>query len=63
MNLKFNQISDMVTRLSIQGSAINAIGDEDVRISKTLYTIKKTKRPESGKIGPKDPGDYIGGNY
>ena len=33
----FNQISDMVTRLAIQGSAITAVGDEDVRISKRLY--------------------------
>ncbi len=60
----FNQISDMVTRLSIQGSAINAIGDEDVRISKRLYIpSKKLRGFESGKIGPKDSGDYIGGNY
>ena len=60
----FNQIADMVTRLSIQGSAINAIGDEDVRISKRLYIpSKKLRGFESGKIGPKDSGDYIGGNY
>ncbi len=60
----FNQISDMVTRLSIQGSAITAIGDEDVRISKRLYIpSKKLRGFESGKIGPKDSGDYIGGNY
>ncbi len=60
----FNQISDMVTRLSIQGSAINAISDEDVRVSKRLYIpSKKLRGFESGKIGPKDSGDYIGGNY
>ena len=34
----------MVTRLSIQGSAINAIGDEDVRISKRLYIPSKKLR-------------------
>ena len=60
----FNQFSDIVTRLSLQGSAINAIGDEDVRISKRLYIpSKKLRGFESGKIGPKDSGDYIGGNY
>ena len=60
----FNQISDMVTRFSIQGSAINAIGDEDVRISKRLYIpSRKLRGFESGKIGPKDSGDFIGGNY
>ena len=54
----------MVTRLSIQGSAINAIGDEDVRVSKRLYIpSRKLRGFESGKIGPKDSGDYIGGNY
>ena len=60
----FNQISDMVTRLSVQGSAINALGDEDVRVSKRLYIpAKKLRGFESGKIGPKDSGDFIGGNY
>ena len=60
----FNQISEMVTRFSIQGSAINAIGNEDVRVSKRLYIpSKKLRGFESGKIGPKDSGDYIGGNY
>ncbi len=60
----FNQISEMVTRFSIQGSAINAIGNEDVRVSKRLYVpSKKLRGFESGKIGPKDSGDYIGGNY
>ena len=60
----FNQISDMVTRLAIQGSAITAVGDEDVRISKRLYIpSKKLRGFESGKIGPKDSGDFIGGNY
>ena len=60
----FNQFSDIVTRLSLQGSAINAIGDEDVRISKRLYIpSKKLRGFEAGKIGPKDSGDFIGGNY
>ena len=60
----FHQIADMVARLSIQGSAINALGDEDVRISKRLYIpSKKLRGFESGKIGPKDSGDFIGGNY
>lgn len=60
----FHQIADMITRLSIQGSAINALGDEDVRISKRLYIpSKKLRGFESGKIGPVDSGDFIGGNY
>ena len=54
----------MITRLSIQGSAINSISDEDVRISKRLnIPSKKLRGFESGKIGPVDGGDYVGGNY
>ena len=60
----FNQISDMITRFSIQGSAINALGDDDVRISKRLYIpTKKLRGFEAGKIGPVDSGDFVGGNY
>ena len=60
----FNQFSDMVTRFSIHGSVINALGDEDVRISKRLsIPSKKLRGFETGKIGPKDGGDFIGGNY
>ena len=60
----FSQFSDMIARFSIQGSAINALGDEDVRISKRLsIPSKKLRGFESGKIGPKDGGDFIGGNY
>ena len=54
----------MITRFSIQGSAINALGDDDVRISKRLsIPSKKLRGFETGKIGPKDGGDFIGGNY
>ncbi len=60
----FHQISDMVARLSIQGSAINSLGDEDVRISKRLYIpSKKLRGFQSGKVGPIDSGDFVGGNY
>ena len=54
----------MITRFSIQGSAINALGDDDVRISKRLYIpTKKLRGFEAGKIGPVDSGDFVGGNY
>ena len=60
----FNQINDIVTRLSIQARTINSITDEDVRISKRLYISQKKLRGfESGKIGPIDAGDFIGGNH
>ena len=60
----FNQIKEVVNRFSFQAKAINSLTDEDVRISKRLNIPSKRLRGfEPGKIGPKDGGDYIGGNY
>ncbi len=60
----FNKIKEVVTKLSFQARAINSLTDEDVRISKRLYVSGKRLRGfEPGKIGPKDGGDFIGGNY
>ena len=60
----FNQIKEIVTKLSFQARAINSITDEDVRVSKRLYVASKRLRGfEPGKIGPVDGGDFIGGNY
>ncbi len=62
----FNQIgeTDMVTRFSFEGRTINSLTDEDVRISKRLYIPSKRLRGfQSGKIGPVDGGDFIGGNH
>ncbi len=62
----FNQIGDsnMITRFSFLGRTINSITDEDVRVSKRLYIpSKKLRGFQSGKIGPVDGGDFIGGNH
>jgi len=57
-------VDDMVFSLSLYGRAITSLSDDDVRISKRLYLpSKKLRGFESGKIGPKDSDDYIGGNY
>ena len=43
--------------------AINSL-DGDVRVSKRVFIpSRKLRGFKSGKIGPKDAGDYIGGNY
>ena len=40
------------------------MGDDDVRISNRLYLPSRRLRGfESGKVGPIDGGDFIGGNY
>ena len=44
--------------------SINSVAGDDVRVSKRLYIPgKRLKGFEYGKIGPKDSGDYIGGNF
>ncbi len=44
--------------------SINSIAGDDVRISKRLYIpSKRLKGFEYGKIGPKDAGDFVGGNF
>ena len=57
-------VDDMVFSLSFYGRTINSLSDDDVRVSKRLYLpSKKLRGFEKGKVGPKDSGDYIGGNY
>ncbi len=60
----FNQFGNMVTRFAFLARTINSINGEDVRISKRLYIPTKRLRGfESGRIGPIDSGDFIGGNH
>jgi outer membrane protein insertion porin family len=54
---------NVIGAFKIFGSAINGF-DEDVRLSKRLYaSSRKLRGFQSGKVGPKDGIDYIGGNY
>jgi outer membrane protein insertion porin family len=57
--------NSMVASLGLYTKMINALADdEDVRISDRLnLPNKKLKGFESGKVGPKDGSDFIGGNY
>ncbi len=58
----FNE--NLVGALKIYGAAVNSINDDDVRLSKRLQLGRSLLRGfESGKVGPKDGDDYIGGNY
>jgi outer membrane protein insertion porin family len=61
---RYQKISEMVTKVSFYGKAVNSLGNEDVRISKRLFMpSSKLRGFESGKIGPLENNDYIGGNY
>jgi len=45
-------------------ASINSLSGDDVRISKRIFLPSRRMRGfESGKIGPVDEGDYVGGNY
>ena len=55
---------EMIFALKFQARAVNSINDEDVRLSKRLYLSSRSLRGfESGRVGPKDGTDFIGGNY
>ncbi len=53
-----------VTTASIYLSAVNSISNDDVKLSERLYIPSRRLRGfQSGRVGPKDNNDYIGGNY
>ncbi len=55
---------DIVGAAKIYLSAVNGLGDEDVRISKRRYlSTSRLRGFESGKVGPVDGADHVGGNY
>ena len=57
-------LEDMVGSLSFFTSAVNSLSGEDIRISKRLFMPGKRLRGfETGKVGPKDGLEYVGGNY
>ena len=59
---KFN--NEVVTNISLYGSMINSLKDEDVRITDRIsLPRKRLKGFQYGAIGPVDAGDYVGGNY
>ena len=61
---RYQKISNIVTKVSFYGKAINSLSDNDVRISKRLYIPESKLRGfEKGKVGPIDNNDFVGGNY
>ena len=57
-------LDDVVGSVSFFASNASSFGDDDVRISERLYLpARKLRGFESGKVGPIDNGDYVGGNY
>tara|TARA_B110001452_G_C15229776_1_gene426054 strand:- start:473 stop:2698 length:2226 start_codon:yes stop_codon:yes gene_type:complete len=62
---KYNQVTqNMVGTFKFFATAINGLKGEDVRLSKRVnLSTNRLRGFESGKVGPKDNKDYIGGNY
>tara|TARA_E500000178_G_scaffold194460_1_gene192449 strand:- start:1689 stop:3917 length:2229 start_codon:yes stop_codon:yes gene_type:complete len=59
----FYTLSDITTSLGLYLRAANGLSD-DIRVSERLKLPRKRLRGfESGKIGPVDSKDYVGGNY
>ena len=61
----FNEFfENNITSFSISLASTNSISSDDVKLSERLFIPSKRLRGfESGKIGPKDGDDFIGGNY
>ncbi len=61
----YNEFFDNnITSFSLSLAAANSITNDDVKLSERLFIPSKRLRGfESGKIGPKDGEDFIGGNY
>ena len=61
----FNEFyENNITTFSISLSSANSISDEDIKLSERLFIpSRKLRGFESGKVGPKDGADFIGGNY
>ena len=61
----YNQwLDENVFSIGFFGKTANSLSGKDVRLSDRLYLpASKLRGFESGKVGPKDGADYIGGNY
>ena len=62
---KWHQFSNkMVSDIGFYASTINTLGNENVKISSRLSLPKKRLRGfATGKVGPVDKTDYVGGNH
>jgi len=61
---RYQKINNIVTKIGFYGKAVNTFNDKDVRVSKRLYIPENKLRGfESGRVGPVEKNDFIGGNY
>jgi len=61
---RYQKIAGLVTKINLYGKIVNTLNGDDVRISKRLYMpANKLRGFESGKVGPIENNDFVGGNY
>ena len=54
----------MISSVSFYAAAINSLGNDDVIVSDRVnLPSKKLRGFKKGRIGPRDAGEFIGGNY
>ena len=61
----YNQwLDENIFSIGFFGKTTNSLAGKDIKLSDRLYLpASKLRGFESGKVGPKDGADYIGGNY
>ena len=60
----FGLFEKNISSLSLYLQSANSINNKDVKLSERVTIPSRRLRGfESGKVGPKDGGDFIGGNY
>ena len=59
-----NLYEDNITTTSLLIQTANSLTNDDIKLSERLTAPSRRLRGfEYGKIGPKDQGDYVGGNF
>ncbi len=57
-------VDDMIVSTGVFTRAINSLSNDDVRVSRRMFAPSSRLRGfQSGKVGPVDGTDYVGGNY
>ena len=61
----YNQwLDENILSIGFFGKTANSLSGKNIKLSERLYLpASKLRGFESGKVGPKDGADYIGGNY
>jgi len=60
----FDLFQDNVSSISVYLESANSLNNKDVKLSERIkIPAKRLRGFESGRVGPKDGDDFIGGNY